>query len=99
MDSPLILPAFYVDPEWDCYSEFVAFIVKLFHTYDNTNIFLNRPNEFEEGGRVQNEEESKAIDEQIKSFMFHVAKSEMTEVDADRNVASNIIEIIEKRLP
>lgn len=93
MDSPLILPVLYVDPDWTCYNEFTTFIIKLFKSYNNINFFLNRPARFESGGRVHNEEEAKAVDDRIKTLMSDIGEPMLT-IDADREAAVKMAKML-----
>jgi nicotinamide riboside kinase len=73
VDSPLLLSCIYpkmnelqkgVD-RWPALNAFLDFVVAVNDTYDNINIFLQRPSTFETNGRDHNLEESQEIDEAI----------------------------------
>lgn len=65
-DSPAILGAMYLkEPN----SEFEHSIISDFNKQHNFNLFINRGNTFQQAGRIHNLDESKAIDNNIKSFL------------------------------
>lgn len=80
VDSPLLLS--YVYPkmnqvqkgvnDWPAIEEFLNFVVAVNNTYNNTNIFLNRPSKFEENGRDHDLEQSEAIDNAIKGALHEL---------------------------
>ncbi|MNC51398.1 hypothetical protein D3C75_1006900 [compost metagenome] len=59
-DSPLILGALYQSPGY--YSLFEPFLVEVYNSYQNLNIFLERSTEYNPLGRNQTYEEAVAID-------------------------------------
>lgn len=60
VDSPLILAGYYnKDKEID--DELNALLLKIFNTYNNLNFFLKRVKEYNPNGRLQNEEESNKV--------------------------------------
>lgn len=61
-DSPLILGALYQPPGY--YSLFEPFLVEVFNSYKNFNIYLKRSTEYNPLGRNQTLEEAVIIDEQ-----------------------------------
>lgn len=66
-DSPLLLSAIYA-PE-DYLPSFTQFVKDLYLSYDNINIFLNRPKGFNQNLRSHSLEESIEKDEQIKKML------------------------------
>ena len=64
-DSPILLSLIYANPEWPCVQPFKQLVLQTHHTYDNINIFLQRPQQFQQHGRVHNLKQSEKIDEQI----------------------------------
>ena len=77
VDSPLLLSAVYpimnqkqkgVD-EWPAMDEFLAFVKAVNNTYNNANIFLERPSSFEDNGRDHDLEQSMEIDYAIKDTL------------------------------
>lgn len=65
-DSPTLLSLMYVK-ERDI--QFEREVVDKFKRNHNFNLFINRGKEFQQTGRIQNYEESKAIDIKIKDFL------------------------------
>ncbi|MNC17403.1 hypothetical protein D3C75_652800 [compost metagenome] len=61
-DSPLILGALYQPPGY--YELFEPFLVEVFNSYNNLNIYLKRSTEYNPLGRNQTLEEAIVIDEQ-----------------------------------
>lgn len=97
-DSPIFLSLVYnkVYHEKDgVYGEhFNSFIKETFDRYDNLNYFLKRTKKYNPIGRVQTEEEAKAIDTKIKSLLdlYNVGYTEI-EYNADtvEIITDNII--------
>lgn len=95
-DSPLGLSLVYprinvaqrgVTP-WPALEEFEAFVLKSINTYNNINIFLERPEcSFQNHGRAHNLEESILLDEAIKKMLnatclkWHIYKADEHAVD------------------
>jgi len=67
-DSPINLGHFYM-PEGKPYDYFRDFVDSCFDLYTNTNFFVNRIHPYEAYGRDQTEEQAKAIDQEILSFL------------------------------
>lgn len=66
-DSPLPLSAFYAPADYPaCFTELCF---HFFHMYKNVNFFINRSHKYTAVGRLQNEEESDEIAEQMKAFL------------------------------
>lgn len=94
-DSPLLLS--YVYPkmnqeqkgvsEWPALSQFCDLVVAINDTYENINIFLERPSSFEASGREHSLAESQAIDDAIKGTLreldqpFHVYSTNRSTAD------------------
>jgi nicotinamide riboside kinase len=68
MDSPLLLSAIYDKSQSELFKNL---IIEEFNKYDNLNIFIERIKSFKyiNNGRIQNEEESIAVDNKIKAFL------------------------------
>lgn len=83
VDSPLLLS--YVYPkmnqeqkgvgEWPALRQFLDFVVAVNDTYDNVNIFLERPESFETNGRDHDLEQSQAIDDAIRDALRDLGQS------------------------
>ena len=101
VDSPIILGCFYEQRYGDGYpasfysmSFFDKFLWTLFNQYDNINILLNRNNEtYDPNGRIQNLEEAKEIDEDIKETLL-VNNIPFSEFNVGPNTAVDIFNYI-----
>lgn len=99
-DSPLGLSLVYprmnmeqrgVDP-WPALQEFESFVLKSITTYDNVNIFLERPDcVFNSYGRAHNLEESIQVDQAIKKMLNATCLKWYT-CKADEHVVDKILE-------
>jgi len=71
VDSPILLSAVYVDRDsWSAAEQFIDFVVAVNNTYDNQNFFIERPDTYETYGRVHTLQESKELDDTIKSVVL-----------------------------
>ena len=71
-DSPLPLSIYYnnlTDPETQMKPSFNQCVIDVFEAYNNVNYYVNRFKEYNPNGRLQTEEESDAIGEEIKSLL------------------------------
>ena len=101
VDSPIILGCFYEQRYGDGYpasfysmSFFDKFLWTLFNQYDNINILLNRNNEtYDPNGRIQNLEEAKEIDEDIKETLL-INNIPFSEFNVGPNTAVDIFNYI-----
>lgn len=65
-DAPLLLNTVYLNqPD----SKYAAFVFQLYESYDNINIFVQRDETYVTQGRLQTQEESRALDSQIRSLL------------------------------
>jgi len=62
-DTSLLLSLMYVPDDY--YATFEPLLVDVFNSYDNINVFVNRPATYCEIGRNQTLEEAKKIDERM----------------------------------
>lgn len=76
LDSPLLLSLVYKNGYTGEYpakfynDSFDTMVMELFNSYENVNIFLERPEkQFEQEGRFQNKEESEEVDNKIKKIL------------------------------
>ena len=77
VDSPILLSAVYPYVvreqhkvrDWPALPEFVAFVKAQFNAYNNINIWLTRPDKYDEYGRHQSLEQAKTIDVAIKTLL------------------------------
>lgn len=90
-DSPLLLSNVYASDDWVCVDAFRTLVTESFHTYDNINIVLNRPDEFQQYGRRHNREESVEIDASVAKMLKN-AGVEYHVFDCDENVVDNILD-------
>lgn len=89
-DSPLILGLFYITDEFPGREPFSQFVLDMFNSYENINIFLERVKPYNPNGRNQDENEAKAIDQQIKQFLTE-NNFDYTSIPADHDAARNIL--------
>lgn len=71
-DSPFIIGLLYPDQYGHIDVDFEYWLIKIFNTFDNLNIFLERNpdgHHFQQEGRSQNEEQSKAKDEECLELL------------------------------
>jgi len=75
LDSPILLSIAYKDGYNTGYpsslygDNFNMMVLDIFNKYDNINLFLDRPDNFEDDGRFQNREESIEFDNKIKGIL------------------------------
>jgi len=94
VDSPLLFS--YIYPKmneqqrginrWPALKEFMSFVVAVYKTYDNVNVFLERPESFEENGRDHDREEAEAIDQAIKDVLLELNEPFITLPTDERTV-------------
>ena len=92
-DSPLMLSCVYVSNDWPAVSSFKVLVKDIYDTYNNENIFLGRPQQFQEYGRRHNEEESKEIDTVIKDMLEDYC-IRYTTIPTDETVVDTIYNLI-----
>lgn len=68
-DSPLLLSHFYGKVGGFEEEAFLNLVSDTWDTYDNVSIFLDRPDQFQEGGRDRNLQESIQIDEALLQIL------------------------------
>lgn len=66
-DSPLLLSLFYVPKNFP--KSFTSFAIDMFNLYNNLNFFLERTKVYNPVGRMQTEEESDKISNEIRLFL------------------------------
>lgn len=95
-DSPLLLSAVYVDPNWPAAKSFITFAHDLYATYNNAQIFLHRPEKFtEDAGRLHNEEQSVALDYKILTVLekhYSLYGVSYQEVQTDSKVVEQVLD-------
>ena len=60
-DSPILLSAIYKqdNPHW------IEYVRDVFNSYDNFNVWVDRPESYMQHGRIQNKKEAKSLDQKI----------------------------------
>ncbi len=89
-DSPLLLGLTYVNAAWVCVKPFNDLVFCTYNSYDNINIYLQRPAEFQEYGRAHNLQESREIDLTIID-MLKKCKIEIDYFQVDEDIVDNIL--------
>jgi Fe-S cluster assembly iron-binding protein IscA len=75
LDSPILLSLAYKDgynveyPSSLYNDTFDQMVLNVFNQYNNINIFLERPDNFQDDGRFQDKEQSLMFDSKIKSIL------------------------------
>jgi len=93
-DSPLLLglhygPNYYPDT-------YPGFLLDVYHSYENINIFLNRPLEYDPRGRNQSEEEANDADRCIRKILAE-NKIPFVEFNSTPSVHEEIHEYLEQQ--
>lgn len=93
-DSPLLMSIHYGTKETYI---FKALVLEQHHKVPNLNIFLERGHKYEQVGRIQNEEEAKVMDRQMKEMLIsnHI---EHINLPANRESIPEIIELVKSKL-
>jgi len=94
-DSPLLLPIFYDEKRTG--NHFEAFAEDEFHKDNNLNYFLVRRHVFETIGRRHNEEQSVAIERDLRNFL-HSKSIYFLEIEASPRTPQIILEDIRNRM-
>lgn len=89
VDSPLPLSLVYgnVKPTSEA---FFNLVIETYHQYNNVNFFLDRPDRFEEGGRIHDLEQSKEVDAKILAVLDQY-KIPTIHIKADAFVVAKIL--------
>ena len=69
-DSPMLVAIFYNKTPSKYFNNFV---IEQFNSFDNMTYFIERPDHYQQSGRIQNEEESKEIDITLKDIIIPIA--------------------------
>lgn len=67
-DSPILLSTFYNNDK-TISTEFDALVTKVFSSYENLNVFIDRVKQYNPAGRFQTEEESNALSKELLAFL------------------------------
>lgn len=70
-DSPLLLSNIYGEINNSIDENFKSFATSIFNSYENINLFISRRGQFryEEGGRIQTNEEAENVHNNIKKYL------------------------------
>jgi thymidylate kinase len=93
-DSPLLLSTFYAPSDYPM--SFKDFCVDLYKTYDNYSFFIERNHAYVETGRLQTEEESDKISQDIKDFLLENRENYLSFLASD-NTPNKIFEHLLKQ--
>lgn len=87
-DSPLLLALLYRPSDY--YKSFEPFVLEIFNSFNNINIFIDRPEKYEQQGRNESPEQAKDKDHQMMELLwsnnipFYVVKAnDYTVANAD----------------
>ena len=94
-DCPLILALVYGVNESE---PFKRLVLDKFMEYNNVIVFLNRLKDYDPEGRLQNEEEAKGIDSQVKEILDYLALPYEV-VDAGRGAPKILADLAISKLP
>ena len=72
-DSPILLSLIYGKDKEP--ASFFDLVTDIHDTFNNMNIYVKRTKEFNPAGRLQNEDQARALDDQIKDMIFHIGES------------------------
>jgi hypothetical protein len=93
-DSPILLGLIYGYREPQPFKDL---LIEYHNTFNNLNIFLRRVKPFVQNGRLQNEEEARAIDEDLYNFVGS-QRVDFMEIPATRENVQRIVSSIEDAL-
>lgn len=91
-DSPLMLSHAYLPDGWP--DSFNQFVLDMFNTYNNVNVYLERVKPYDPNGRNQDFKGSELIHKKIKSILDLNQIPYMT-VAADRNAPVSILKYLD----
>lgn len=88
-DSPIIMGVVYTNPNY--YPSFFKMIGEIFHSYNNYNFFLHRPDTYSQIGRNQNLDDARILDTKIMHLMndYDINYKELNVTD--KNLIDTII--------
>jgi len=89
-DSPLLLGLYYGNKEP---KEFRDLLVYYFNTFNNLNIFLERIKVYNTNGRLQTEDEARAIDKEIMKIV-NTHCSDIAKIQAIESNVEKIVDLI-----
>lgn len=89
-DSPLLLSYVYAQDTWRCVNSFRSLVLDTVATYDNINLYLNRPDIYQEYGRNHNREEANEIDQSILTMLQNHAPDTL-HFDVNHDIVDTIL--------
>ena len=92
-DSPLVISMLYNKTPSKYFNDFV---LEQFNTFYNLTFFLNRPENYQEEGRIQTKEESEALDNVLKDIL-HKNDVYFHEISCE-NAVDVIVEMVKERI-
>jgi hypothetical protein len=90
-DSPLIIGLAYTPKDY--FLTFKPFVLDLFNSYNNENVFLMRTKKYQSYGRNQTEAEAKEKDEDILNLLAYIRKSHIM-VQGDKDAPTTILKYL-----
>jgi nicotinamide riboside kinase len=93
-DSPLMLSTIYAPQDYPIRTKFCEFVLATNGLYDNINIFLLRPEIFQETGRYHTLEEAISVDNEILT-MLYTYNIPFNSVQTGDGVLDQIMEIVD----
>lgn len=92
-DSPILLSLIYVAKDY--YPSFKTFVLEVFNSYENVNIYLNRTKSYKPYGRMQTEEESNQIGKNILNVL-DTHSIPFYKIDGDIEAPKHIFDIVKE---
>lgn len=96
-DSPILLSIIYNSDAKRLGTAFNEVVKNCFESFDNMNFFIHRVKPYNPVGRLQTEEESKNLSEDIK-YCFADNGQELIEINGDQLGYDDIVETVMERL-
>jgi ABC-type oligopeptide transport system ATPase subunit len=87
-DSPILLGIFYQPKNY--FMLFEPFVMELFESFDNINLFINRKKKYNPKGRMQTEKESNLISLQLQDLLRDCGYDYKT-FDGNKGVVASIL--------
>lgn len=95
IDSPLAMGLVYMPKDYP--QSFKPFVMDVFNTYTNINIFITRVKPYSAVGRNQTEDEARALDQEIHDFIKAENIPMDLYVDGDTNAPEKIFNFLKER--
>lgn len=91
-DSPLLLSLIYTPENY--HKSFKPFVIELFKSYDNFNVFLHRVKKYNPKGRNQTKEESDEIAKRVLNVLKY-NNCELIEMNGSKDAPLELLEDLE----